>query len=101
MKLISRRERHREKKKVTLKTSFPDSVGVPQARNNVIADLNRESQMIMGSFFQGKPYSFGVPILRNLKNNIRSTGAEYSKAQNLDIWFKSFYRETKKKIEEQ
>ena len=27
----------------TLKTGFPDGVSVPQTRNNVIVDLNRES----------------------------------------------------------
>ncbi|THG03660.1 hypothetical protein TEA_022606 [Camellia sinensis var. sinensis] len=56
-----------------------------KARNNIVADLNGESQMETGVFFQCKPHAFGVPIHRNLKNKIRSTRAEDSKAQNLDI----------------
>jgi hypothetical protein len=41
----------------TLETRFPDGVGVPETRDNVVADSKAEAQLVRASFLQSEPDS--------------------------------------------
>lgn len=47
----------RKEKKQTLKTGFPDGVGVAETRDDVVADREGEPQLVRASFLQSEPYS--------------------------------------------
>ena len=55
----------------TFDASFPDCIGIFEARNNVIADLKSELKAITAALLQSKPEAFGIPTFRHWKNNVR------------------------------
>lgn len=64
----------RERETFTFHACFPDSVGVFEAWDNVIVDLESEIQAVTATFFQSKPQPFGIARLGDRKKDIRSTG---------------------------
>lgn len=65
---------------ITLDAGFPNSVRVSEATNNIIADLDGKSQMVLATLFQSKPQAICIPRLRNIKNKIRSISSNNCEA---------------------
>ncbi|KAF7803828.1 putative long-chain-alcohol O-fatty-acyltransferase 5 [Senna tora] len=75
----------------TLDTSFPDSVGVFETRNDVMADLESEHEPVMATFLQSEPQTLRFSTLWYWKNNVISSSCLDCKAQDLHFWLKGFY----------
>lgn len=82
-------------RKLTFDAGLPYRVSVSETRDDVVADGEGKLQPVMATFLQGKPHALGVRSHRKWEDNVRPSGRDDRKAQNVNLGLQGFYEKEK------